>query len=282
MERSRIARRFAAAAFAFQAGLALTVWGAAGAKASPASCDGVTGHLVDHGTTVTAVFDVPTTCEEVSVLSWFAAGPHGEHPQVFLDRIGHDNVAPGHYEWTIAAPPPECFRQLDLRVPGRNVDSIVGGQHRCAASSPTTTSPTTSAPPPRGPTTIAPSTTAPTTTAPTTTAPPPRVPTTIAPSTTAPPVSTTAPPVSTTAPPVSTTASPSTTLVISASTTSARASSSTTVVVAGLVLRPAAPQGELARTGRSLAEVVGIALIGVGLGLGVLIAQEWQRQTRAG
>ena len=70
--------------------------------------------------------------------------------------------------------------------------------------------------------------------------------------------------------------------MISASTTSARASSSTTVVVAGLVLRPAAPQGELARTGRSLAEVVGIALIGVGLGLGVLIAQEWQRQTRAG
>jgi len=72
--------------------------------------------LVSHGIDL-AVFDVPTTCEEVSVLSWFAAGPHGEQPQVFLDRIGHDNVATGHYEWTIAAPPPECFRQLDLRNP---------------------------------------------------------------------------------------------------------------------------------------------------------------------
>ena len=120
MERSRNARRLAAAALAFHVGVALTLWGAAGAEAgSGGSCDGVTGRLVDHGTTVTGVFDVPSTCEEVSVLSWFAAGPNGEQPQVFLDRIGHDNVAPGHYEWTIAAPPPECFRQLDLRVPGR-------------------------------------------------------------------------------------------------------------------------------------------------------------------
>ena len=137
MERSRTARRLAAAALAFHVGVALTLWGAAGAEAgSGGSCDGVTGRLVDHGTTVTGVFDVPSTCEEVSVLSWFAAGPNGEQPQQFLDRIGHDNVAPGHYEWTITAPPPECFRQLDLRVPGRNVDSIVGGEHECQPTPP--------------------------------------------------------------------------------------------------------------------------------------------------
>ena len=241
MERSRTARRLAAAALAFQAGIALTVWGAAGAEAgSGGSCDGVTGHLVDHGTTVTGVFDVPSTCEEVSVLSWFAAGPHAEQPQVFLDRIGHDNVAPGHYEWTITAPPPECFRQLDLRVPGRNVDSIVGGEHECQPTPP----------PSAGPTTTTTSTTTPSV------------------SPTVPP--TTESPTTSVAPAVSTT-----------STSGATGSTTSTVVVLGEVLTPPAAQGELARTGRARAEVVGVALIGIGLGLGVLTAQERQRQTRA-
>ena len=274
MERSRTARRLAAAALAFQAGIALTVWGAAGAEAgSGGSCDGVTGHLVDHGTTVTGVFDVPSTCEEVSVLSWFAAGPHAEQPQVFLDRIGHDNVAPGHYEWTITAPPPECFRQLDLRVPGRNVDSIVGGEHECQPTPP----------PSAGPTTTTTSTTTPHVT--------PR-PTTTTTSTTTPSVSPTTPPTTesptTTSPGPTTTESPTTSIAPAVSTTSTSgapgstpSSTTSTVVVLGEVLTPPAAQGELARTGRSLAEVVGVALIGIGLGLGLLTAQEWQRQTRA-
>jgi hypothetical protein len=282
MDRSRIARRFAAAALAIHAGLALTVWGTAGAGADEAgSCDGVTGELVDHGTTVTGVFDVPSTCDKVSVLSWFAAGPHGEYPQEFLDRIGHENVAPGHYEWTITAPPPECFRQLDLRVPNRNVDSIVGGERLCEESTttttPTTTSPTTTSP--STPTTSTPTTSTPTTTTPTTTTP-----TTTSPSTTVAPPVTTSPP--TTSP---TTTSPSTTIASSVTITTPTTagptgSTTSTVVVGGVVLTPPSPaaQGELPRTGRSLAEVVGIALIGVGLGLGLLTAQEWQRQTRAG
>ena len=58
-------------------------------------------------------------------------------------------------------------------------------------------------------------------------------------------------------------------------------STTSTALVAGLVLTPPAPQGQLASTGRSLAEMVGVALIGLGLGLGVLTAQKWQRQTRA-
>jgi hypothetical protein len=276
MERSRTARRLAAAALAFHAGVALTVWGAAGAEAgSGSSCDAVTGHLVDHGTTVTGVFDVPSTCEEVSVLSWFAAGPDGEQPQVFLDRIGHDNVAPGHYEWTIAAPPPECFRQLDLRVPGRNVDSIVGGEHQCQST-----------PPPSSPTTTSTSTTTPSVSP--TTPPTTESPTTTTTSTTTPSVSPTTPP-TTESPTTTTTSSPTTTTtstsiapaVSTTSTSSATSSTTSTVVVLGEVLTPPAAQGELARTGRSLAEVVGVALIGIGLGLGVLIAQERQRQTRA-
>ena len=253
MERSRTARRLAAAALAFHAGVALTVWGAAGAEAgSGSSCDAVTGHLVDHGTTVTGVFDVPSTCEEVSVLSWFAAGPDGEQPQVFLDRIGHDNVAPGHYEWTIAAPPPECFRQLDLRVPGRNVDSIVGGEHQCQST-----------PPPSSPTTTSTSTTTPSVS-------PTTPPTTESPTTT-----------STSSPTTTTTSTSIAPAVSTTSTSGATSSTTSTVVVLGEVLTPPAAQGELARTGRSLAEVVGVALIGIGLGLGVLIAQERQRQTRA-
>ena len=62
---------------------------------------------------------------------------------------------------------------------------------------------------------------------------------------------------------------------------STTSSTTSTVAVLGEVLTPPAAKGELARTGRSLAEVVGVALIGIALGLGVLIAQERQRQTRA-
>ena len=307
MVRSRIARRFAAAAIAVHAGLALTMWGSTGAGADdPSNCDGVTGELIDHGTTVTGVFDVPTTCDKVSVLSFFAPGPNGEYPQVFLDRIGHENVAPGHYEWTIAAPPPECFRQLDLRVPNRNVDSIVGGERLCEESTPPTTNappttstpPTTNAPPTTStpPTTSRPTSTTTSTTStippevsPTTTSPPPTssttippevTPTTTSPSTTVPPeVSPTTTPPTTTPP---TTAAPSTTVPPEVSPTTASPSTTTTVEVLGVVLSPPAGRAELPRTGRSLAEVVGIALLGVGLGFGVLTAQEWQRQTRAG
>jgi hypothetical protein len=91
--------------------------------------------------------------------------------------------------------------------------------------------------------------------------------------------------VSTTTP----TTSPATTTSIAGAvetptTASPTGSTTSTVVVGGVVLTPPSPaaQGELPRTGRSLAEVVGVALIGVGLGLGLLTAQEWQRQTRAG
>src|SRR4029079_1683856 len=98
------------------------------------SCAHVTGFLDDHGHTVTAVFHVPVTCEEVSVLSWYASGPDGQDPQQLLQRVSRDNVAPGDYQWTIAAPARRCFRQLDLRVPGRNVDSIVGGTEVCSES----------------------------------------------------------------------------------------------------------------------------------------------------
>ena len=141
MAPSRILCKSVAAAAALVAGLALAPAGPAAAKPSD-GCDSVTGELIDHGTTVTAKFHVATTCAKVSVLSWYAAGPHGEYPQDFLDRIGEENVAPGDYEWTIEAPPAECFRQLDLRVPNRNVDSIVGGDHECSTTS-TTVTPTT-------------------------------------------------------------------------------------------------------------------------------------------
>ena len=136
MHLSGTARRVIAVAIALQASLAITVLGAGGADAA-AGCAGVTGHLVDHGTTVTAVFHVPTTCAEVSVLSWFATDAAGGQPQHLAGRKSADNVASGDYQWTIAAPPAACFRQLDLRVPGRNVDSIVGGDRRCSPSSPT-------------------------------------------------------------------------------------------------------------------------------------------------
>jgi hypothetical protein len=149
MHLSGTARRVIAVAIALQASLATAVLGAGGADAA-AGCAGVTGHLVDHGTTVTAVFHVPTTCAEVSVLSWIAPDPVGGQPQHLVERKSADDVAAGDYRWTIAAPPAACFRQLDLRVPGRNVDSIVGGERRCSPSSPNppTTSPTTTAPRP--------------------------------------------------------------------------------------------------------------------------------------
>src|SRR6185295_19280516 len=135
MHLSRTARRVLAVVIALQAGLLTTVLGAGGADAT-AGCAAVTGHLVDNSTTVTAVFHVPTTCAEVSVLSWTAPDAEGGAPQHLVERKSADNVAPGDYQWTIAAPPAECFRQLDLRVPGRNVDSIVGGERRCSSSTP--------------------------------------------------------------------------------------------------------------------------------------------------
>ena len=47
----------------------------------------------------------------------------------------------GRYQWTIAAPPRTCYRQLDLRVSGRNIDSIKGGDHRCSSSTSRTSAP---------------------------------------------------------------------------------------------------------------------------------------------
>jgi len=201
--------------------------GSASAYASPGtnpeSCTGVTGHLNDHGATVTAVFDVPTACDEVSVLSWYAAGPEARDPQVLLERYNQENVSAGHYKWKIAAPPPECFRQLDLRVPGRNVDSIVSGEHLCS----TTTRPTTAS---------------------TTTTAAPQAPTTTA-------------------------------QVLSSSvTTPASSTTSTTAAVLGVVITQPAPPAELPRTGSPLNELAGVALIGMGLGLGLLKAGGVQRK----
>ena len=135
MHLSGTVRRVIAVAIALQASLATTVLGAGGADAA-AGCAGVTGHLVDNGTTVTAVFHVPTTCAEVSVLSWIAPDSRADSRSTW-PRKSADNVAAGDYQWTIAAPPAECFRQLDLRVPGRNVDSIVGGENGARPRAPT-------------------------------------------------------------------------------------------------------------------------------------------------
>jgi LPXTG-motif cell wall-anchored protein len=135
MHLSGTAKRAIAVLIVLQAGLLTTVLGAGGADAT-AGCEGVTGHLVDNSTTVTAVFHVPSTCAEVSVLSWLAPDATGGDPQHLVARKSADAVAPGDYRWTIAAPAAECFRQLDLRVPGRNVDSIVGGERLCSSSSP--------------------------------------------------------------------------------------------------------------------------------------------------
>ena len=223
----RTARRSLAVAFTVLAGLATAGLGSASAYASPGtnpeSCTGVTGHLNDHGATVTAVFDVPTACDEVSVLSWYAAGPEARDPQVLLERYNQENVSAGHYKWKIAAPPPECFRQLDLRVPGRNVDSIVSGEHLCS----TTTRPTTAS---------------------TTTTAAPQAPTTTA-------------------------------QVLSSSvTTPASSTTSTTAAVLGVVITQPAPPAELPRTGSPLNELAGVALIGMGLGLGLLKAGGVQRK----
>jgi hypothetical protein len=127
---------------AFAAGATTVMLGAEAAHAGPSGCAQITGHLADHGRTVTAIFHVPVTCEEVSVLSWFASGPDGQEPQKLLDRVSQDNVPPGDYRWTIAAPPAKCFRQLDLRVPGHNVDSFQGGRRLCSSSTSPTTAPT--------------------------------------------------------------------------------------------------------------------------------------------
>ena len=141
---------------ALATGATTILLGTGSAAASSSGCERVTGHLDDHGKTVIAVFHVPVTCQKVSVLTWYAPGPHGEEPQTLLDYKGRDDVAPGDYEWTLAAPPRKCFRQLDLRVPGRNVDSSVGGKQLCSSSTP----PTTARPRP-APTTTTTSTTAP-------------------------------------------------------------------------------------------------------------------------
>ena len=150
MHLSGTAKRAIAVVIVLQAGLLTTVLGAGGADAT-AGCEGVTGHLVDNSTTVTAVFHVPSTCAEVSVLSWLAPDANGGDPQHLVARKSADAVAPGDYRWTIAAPAAECFRQLDLRVPGRNVDSIVGGERLCSSSSPPPRTPVPVLPPPPRP-----------------------------------------------------------------------------------------------------------------------------------
>ncbi|TML93073.1 MAG: hypothetical protein E6G06_03665, partial [Actinobacteria bacterium] len=76
MHLSGTAKRAIAVVIVLQAGLLTTVLGAGGADAT-AGCEGVTGHLVDNSTTVTAVFHVPSTCAEVSVLSWLAPDANG-------------------------------------------------------------------------------------------------------------------------------------------------------------------------------------------------------------
>ena len=151
MHLSGTAKRAIAVLIVLQAGLLTTVLGAGGADAT-AGCEGVTGHLVDDSTTVTAVFHVPSTCAEVSVLSWLAPDAKGGDPQHLVARKSADAVAPGDYRWTIAAPAAECFRQLDLRVPGRNVDSIAGGERLCSSSSPAPRPPVPVLPPPPRPT----------------------------------------------------------------------------------------------------------------------------------
>lgn len=218
MAPSRTLLQSVAAAAALIAGLTLSS-GPAAADGHANGCAGVTGELIDNGTTVTAKFHVETTCEEVSVLSFYASGPHGEDPQFFLDRQSADDVPKGDYEWTIAAPAAECFRQLDLRVPGRNVDSIVGGEHECSTTS----------------TTIAPTTTVVT-------------------------------PTSLSTPSTVEEAGGTTTLNINAS---GATSSTVPLRVQGEVITAGAP-AELPRTGMALDELVGIALVGTGLGLGAL------------
>jgi LPXTG-motif cell wall-anchored protein len=84
---------------------------------------------------------VPANCAEVSVLSWHASGPGGQDPKQPLDRVSRDDVGVGRYRWTVAAPPRSCYRQLDLRVSGRTIDSIKGGDHRCSSSTSRTSAP---------------------------------------------------------------------------------------------------------------------------------------------
>lgn len=104
----------------------------------------VTGHLVATPGHVTAVFHVAETCREVSLLSWLAPDAHAGNPQVLYDRRSQSDVAPGDYRWTITTPPPGCYFQYDLRVPGHNVDAILGGTKKCSQiPTTTTTSPST-------------------------------------------------------------------------------------------------------------------------------------------
>lgn len=241
------------AAGAILAGLIISSGGLALAKGVPDGCDSVTGELIDHGTTVTARFHVETTCEEVSVLSFFASGPSGEYPQVFLDRRNAHDVAPGDYEWTIAAPPPECFRQLDLRVPDRNVDVIVGGEQECAKPPTTTTTMggATTTTTPTGTTTSSTTTTSTTST-------------TIE-STSTTESTTTTSTTSTTQPTVSPSSTPTTTI-------GANAGPTTTVRVLGNVITPAATSAEeLARTGGGdVQDLLGLGFIGTGIGLAAI------------
>jgi hypothetical protein len=53
------------------------------------------------------------------------------------------------------------------------------------------------------------------------------------------------------------------------------------VTVLGVVITPA-QEGELPRTGPEVADLFGVALIGVGLGLGVHAVHGWSRRSRAG
>lgn len=247
------------AAGAILAGLIISSGGLALAKGVPDGCDSVTGELIDHGTTVTARFHVETTCEEVSVLSFFASGPSGEYPQVFLDRRNAHDVAPGDYEWTIAAPPPECFRQLDLRVPDRNVDVIVGGEQECAKPPTTTTTMggATTTTTPTGTTTSSTTTSTTSTTTSTTS-------TTIE-STSTTESTTTTSTTSTTQPTVSPSSTPTTTI-------GANAGPTTTVRVLGNVITPAATSAEeLARTGGGdVQDLLGLGFIGTGIGLAAI------------
>jgi hypothetical protein len=248
MTPSRTSRMLLAAAVAILAGLTISSGDFAVAKEGSDGCDTVTGELIDHGTTVTARFHVATTCEEVSVLSFFASGPHGEYPQVFLDRQSADDVAPGDYEWTIEAPPPECFRQLDLRVPGRNVDVIVGGNEECKPTT-TTTSPTS------------------TTTSSTTTSTTSSTTTSTTSSTTSTTSSTTTSTTSTTQPTVTPTSTQEATTTIPGG----GATSSTEATVLGNVITPANTSSrELARTGSTLQDLIGLGLIGTGVGLAAI------------
>jgi hypothetical protein len=266
MTPSRTSRTLLAAAVAILTGLAISSGDFAAAKEEPDGCDTVTGELIDHGTTVTARFHVETTCAKVSVLSFFAVGPHGEYPQVFLDRIGQENVPPGDYEWTIEAPPPECFRQIDLRVPDRNVDVIVGGEKLCEKP-PTSTTTTIG-----GSTTTSPTST---TTSSTTTT-----------STTSTTTSTTSTTTSTTSSTTSTTSTTTTSTTVVSPPSSTPGETTTTTVaggggggggnetsatsptVLGNVITPAPTSQELARTGGGIVQdLIGLGFIGTGVGL---------------